>query len=225
MRYLVAILAFAVTPALANPIHRDRSGTLLIGDSMMRVGVGPVLRFALEERFGPPVELKAKAATGLARPDFYDWPKAVRELLEKRNYRQIVMMIGANDCQGISADGKVHKFASPSWKDIYSDRLLAMADQLCKGGRKVYWLTLPPMRPTGFNQRIQQLNSLLKKTLSLRPCIKIINLDSSLTNSGKFTTYIESGKKRLKIREPDGIHLTGQAGTIVSRVVIDAMSR
>ena len=135
------------------------------------------------------------------------------------------MMIGANDCQGITENGKVHKFATSTWKDIYSNRLLSMADQLCSSGRKVYWLTLPPMRPAGFNRRIKQLNALIKKTLSLRPCVKVLNLEDALSEDGKFTSYVGKGKRRVRIREADGIHLTGKAGEIVSRVVIDAMTR
>lgn len=225
MRLLVAVLLLAASAALAAPIHRDRGGTLLIGDSMMRVGVGPVLRRAVEDRFGPPVDLKAKAATGLARPDFYDWPKAVREFLATGSYRSVVMFIGANDCQGISEAGKVHKFASTSWNEVYAKRLTAIADQLCEGGRKVYWLTLPPMRPSGFNRRIQQLNTLTKKTLATRPCVKLVDTDDILTDNGRFAPYVKDGRRKLKIREADGIHLTAKAGELVSRLVLDAMSR
>ena len=225
MRCLAAALFVYIGSALAAPIHRDRGGTLLIGDSMMRVGVGPVLRRAIEEQFGPPVDLKAKASTGLVRSDFYDWPNAISKLLQARSYHSVIMMIGANDCQAISEDGKIHKFGTTSWKDIYAKRLLTMADQLCSGGRKVYWITLPPMRLGGFNRRIKQLNALMKGTLALRPCIKILNLDRTLSNSGNYTSHIGTGKHRIKIREADGIHFTGKAGELVSRIVIESMNR
>lgn len=209
----------------AKPVYKDRGGTLLIGDSMMRVGVGPVLRNALERRLGPPVHLKAKSSTGLSRPDFYDWPHAARELLKEAKYHSVVMFIGANDCQAVSDSGLSHRFDSGEWRRIYAERLRQISEILCGGERQVYWLGLPPMRAKGFNQRIQKLTEFTRKELSSNPCIRWVNIEEAVSNAGHYTDKLKVGKRRIKLREADGIHLTAEAGEQIAKVVLAAMEK
>ena len=61
-------------PALpAEPGTRKK--ILILGDSMIAGGVGLFLENGLRKVHGHEVRRKGKSSTGLARPDFFSWPK------------------------------------------------------------------------------------------------------------------------------------------------------
>lgn len=214
---------YVVTSSIAAPIYSDRGATLLIGDSMMRVGLGPVLRRQLAATFGPSVDLKAKGSTGLARPDFYDWPKAISEITAKRDYRTVIVLLGTNDCQNISEDKTVYRFGTPEWTEIYAKRLSKTAELLCEQDRKVYWLTIPPMQSKSFDQRIKKLNKIIKSTLARQSCVEIFPIQNLISNNGNFSLFMRHGKRRLRVRQDDGVHFTTKAGELISQRIIETL--
>jgi hypothetical protein len=198
----------------------------LIGDSLMKNGVAPVLKKAIEAKIpGEVVENKARSATGLARPDYYDWPKTAKELLAGKKFETVVMLVGANDCQGIKDDkGKALRFDSPEWRAVYGERIKAMAALFCEDGRKAYWLGLPPMEKAGFDKRIKSLDQFIGETLAASgSCVKYLPVAEVLGNNGKFVSRLTVGKQKLRVREPDGIHITPVGGGLVADRLLEIM--
>lgn len=226
INYLIVLNLFSFLIASygwARPIYRDQGGILLIGDSMMRIGLGPVLSQQLSHKFGPNIHLRAKGSSGLSRPDFYDWPDAISGFLKRHKYRSVIVFLGANDCQNIREKKRILRFGTPEWIEIYSKRLTDTANLLCANGRKVYWLSIPPMQKPTFNQRIQRLNSIIKNTLQRKTCVEMISTQAALGNTDDFLQFFQHKNKRIRIREPDGIHLTNKAGELLSERIIEAI--
>ena len=112
---------------------------LLVGDSMMMEGFGPVLQRTLRKRPDLDVVREGKYSTGLSRQDYFDWPAQLEKLVGKYNPDMVVICMGANDPQDIIDETrKRHHADSESWKTIYrsrAERLLAVAT--AKGAKAV----------------------------------------------------------------------------------------
>ena len=119
---------------------------LLVGDSMMMEGFGPVLQRTLRKRPDLDVVREGKYSTGLSRQDYFDWPAQLEKLVEKYNPDMVVICMGANDPQDIIDENrKRHHADSESWKTIYrsrAERLLAVATASYK--RKPARRIMPP---------------------------------------------------------------------------------
>jgi hypothetical protein len=174
---------------------------------------------------------RARDASGLVRDDYYDWPKAARELVtpapvkekdkqakekdkpEKPKVDFVVVVLGINDMQAMR-DGK--DYVDPltdRWKAVYAQRIQAVVAPLAAAHVPVIWVGLPPMRSDKFNGDMIQLNQLFKDNAE-RAGAKFIDIfDDFADQSGGFDAYgpnIEG--QRAKLRGPDGIHLTAAGG-------------
>ena len=105
------------TPAAQN------NNILIVGDSLMG-GVGPQLKRLLrkEHKQSNPT-LKWKSSTGLTRGDYFNWPKTLSDLLEKRSYNLVVAIFGTNDNQSVEHNRKILKYGTPEWFAFYRARV------------------------------------------------------------------------------------------------------
>lgn len=218
--FLVSVSARAETPPA-----RPEEGVLLIGDSLMKAGVGPILKKTFKDRVAGPVDNKAKSGSGLSRPDFWDWPKKAKELLADPRYKTVVMLMGANDCQTVTdASGAHHKFDTPGWRAEYGARVRSLADLLCEGGRKVYWLGLPPMEKASFSKRIATLDEFLETSFAGgETCVRYVPMDVLAAQGGQYAPRLRVNKRRVRVREPDGVHITQSGGMLVADALLRAL--
>ncbi|HLC08701.1 MAG TPA: DUF459 domain-containing protein, partial [Methyloceanibacter sp.] len=111
MLTLSAILA-GVAPAAAqntpefqrtyiNPFPSgDRYRVLVLGDSLAE-GLWSGLYRTFQEDKNLEIVNSSKVSTGFVRVDYYDWNKALDDILKENNYQMVVVMFGANDKQAI----------------------------------------------------------------------------------------------------------------------------
>ena len=98
---------------------------------------------ALSRRRGQGRETRT-AATGLSRPDYYDWPAHLAQDTATGNPEVVVLLVGANDDQPLETPGGgVADFATPEWVTEYGRRAGALMDQVRREGRTVVWVGLP----------------------------------------------------------------------------------
>ena len=102
----------AVRPELRAPAPGEPLRILMAGDSVLRDFSESMLRLtAGDARFA--VEAHYEIATGLTRPDAYNWPAALADDVERVDPEVVVVMFGGNDGQGIvEPDGTVHQRVS-----------------------------------------------------------------------------------------------------------------
>lgn len=222
---LVFSASLATGRAETTPKARGQ-GVLLLGDSLMRVGVGPVLKRAIVQELGQDVTMAARSATGLARPDTYDWSKAAKSLLAKKRFAKAIVFLGSNDCQALYGSKDPVAYGTEAWDKGYRSRVKDFMNTLCSSIDQVLWLELPPMRSAKFNHRIAALNALLASEVGSSKCGRFVHLASSLADSdGKFSSFQKIKQQRLKIREDDGVHLTQNGGRIVTDAVLIEIKR
>lgn len=223
MRFMLFALLLASSHAFADA----GKGILLTGDSMMRVGVAPVLRKTLPDALGDVVTTHAKSATGLARPDSYDWLVELPKFLKDQRYATTIVALGSNDCQNLARpDDKPIAYGTPDWDTAYRARVKNLLDLLCAASDQVVWLGMPPMRNAKFNGRIETLNKLLEDEVPKAACARFVPVAGKLGDAkGRFAQFLKVGKRKLKVREDDGVHLTQNGGRLVSALVVEALKK
>ena len=217
---LCYLLLAPAPPSLAK-------GILLTGDSMMRVGVAPVLRKTLPAALGEEVTTHAKSATGLARPDTYDWLAEIPKFLKDQQFSTAIVALGSNDCQSLARPGdKALPYGTAEWDIAYRARVKALLGLLCASVEQVVWLGLPPMRNAKFNGRVSALNKLLESEVGKAACARFLPVADKLADSkGHFTQIVKVGNHKLRVREDDGIHLTQNGGKVISELLVESLRK
>ncbi|MDR2406122.1 MAG: DUF459 domain-containing protein [Deltaproteobacteria bacterium] len=191
---------------------------LLIGDSSMVEGFGPVMEKTLKEYPELIVKRKFKSATGLVRSDFFDWGKYFGDALTESSPDLVILSLGANDTQDIvTSDRKRYFVGDQGWNAEYKARISSILDQADAIGAKVLWVGLPIMGKATYNTNIQILNSVAQDAcLSKDFCEYFDSYPVLADENGEYMAFVkdESGKHE-RIRAKDSIHLTERGGELL----------
>lgn len=197
-------------PAAVAPVTPSK--VLILGDSLAATGFGALLEKKLDAH--PHIECfrKAKSATGLARPDFYDWQAEAKKQIEARQPDLVVVIMGGNDGQDLqpkSGKGKRVAWKSEAWNAAYKGRVEEFLKDL--GERKVLWLGLPKSELGSFEQKLTIIRQVQSEAVAtLGQTGKYIETTPMLANEqGELLEKATVGRHKNQIlREEDGIHFT-----------------
>ena len=150
----------------------------------------------------------SRAATGLARYDYVNVQEQAAEQLSGRHIDIAVVMVGANDEQGIIESRQVDGFATQRWRQVYSGRIDALVGLLRSHGAAVYWVGLPRMRRDTFDQRAQLLNSIYAGRAQALGVPFIPTVPVTVDGQGGYDDYLMDGGRPRLMRAKDGVHMT-----------------
>ena len=195
---------------VVTPIALQSTQVALVGDSMMAVGLAPVLRRNMAGVSGARFVRAYRSGTGLGRPDVFNWPAQYPQLIGAARPGLVICAIGANDAQNFQIDRNVYYFGTPAWKQMYADRVRGFARLLTRDGARVLWIGMPVMRETGFSRRMASVNLLVKEVLTEFPQITWVDPNPYIAGSGgSFEQYRQDQRGKLvRLRADDGIHLS-----------------
>jgi lysophospholipase L1-like esterase len=207
----------AARPELRSPTAKDPLRIYVGGDSVVRDAGESLLRLAAEDKRLRTV-LHYEIATGLARPDHFDWRTTLVRDAAAHEPEIALLMFGGNDAQGIvAADGTVFsEVDSPGWRAEYGRRVGAALDSLQADDRVIFWIAQPPMRDAGFDRRIRVINEVVAAQVAARPWVTLVDTASVL--GGQDGGYVD----RLHgldedLRQGDGIHLSRAGADLLAR--------
>ncbi len=218
------LFSIELWPSLASqrkvvPISPE-TRALLIGDSLMAT-VGPTLRSSIISEFKGQANIVAKVGTGLARPDFFDWQKTLRETAPRGRYDSIFIMLGTNDGQSILDRGTPVPYGTRRWVNLYRERLNQFMATACSQAKQAYWLGLPPMRENKLHRKAEMINILVRNVVAKHDCMQFISLKPALVDEeGTFTAYLRQNSQDVKVRSNDGIHFTQKGSQMVANYVL-----
>ena len=167
-------------PEPPQPVIPDEPyKVLILGDSLAATGFGALLERRLDAHPHITCFRKGKSASGLARPDFFDW---IAEGKRQADYRQpdlVVVIMGGNDGQDLTrtGGGKRIPWQHEDWSDSYRERMDSFLREISAPERKVLWLGLPFMG----------LKSLEKKLVTIRQVQK-----DAVEALGENATYLDT---------------------------------
>ena len=203
------------TPTAAEPLRLAAYGDSVGGGALLG------LKLLTADRKDIKVHRFVKVATGLARPDYFDWPAYLEKDMARRKapFEAVFVMLGANDGQNVVAGGKSLKFGTAAWKKMYAKRVGEVMDFYLKNGvKKVYWAGMPRMGIGWFNKRMAVLDGIYEAEVAKR-APRVEYVDAWKAVDAPKTTY------RAALRQEDGVHLSVDGGLKVAREALDAVAR
>ena len=161
-------------------------------------------------------------ATGLARPEVFNWPDHMLDVIAADQPNALVITLGSNDDQNLTGEGGVGPYASTEWMTEYRRRVGGMMDALtANSDRVLFWIGVPVLR-TRSEDRYNPINQIYREEAAKRPGrVVYIDLDTPFRSDGGYADYING----VQVRTPDGIHFTRAGGDQVAQMVLDAMNR
>ena len=207
---------------------------LIIGDSFMAVygGVGDPLEKELLSYKEVTVSRKGKVSSGLSRPDYFNWPLTLKELIAQYNPNVTVVMLGSNDAQALTtAKGEVVvnfvKVGTEEWNTEYASRISNLIDICRENNTVVFWIGLPIMKDKDYSEKTSNLNSIYEREAQKYDNAYFISTWSLLADeNGDFAAYLPDEKGRYRsTRASDDIHLTYFGGSILIKEVTKTMEQ
>ena len=210
-----AIAAVEPEPEPETPkIPDEPYKVLILGDSLAATGFGALLEKKLDAHPHVVCYRKGKSASGLARPDFFDWISEGKRQVEAREPDLVVVIMGGNDGQDLKRPrgSKRVPWKDEEWPAAYRERMDSFIGEIAAPGRKLLWLGLPHMG----------LRSLEKKLVLIRgiqqEAIEALGDDGIYLDTVPYTAdedgatlktaAVEGMRKLQTIRAEDRIHFT-----------------
>lgn len=198
---------------------------LFIGDSMME-GVAPHALKMLNDRYQVQGINLSKRSTGLAYPSAFNWPKAVKEALNKGdNIGAIVVFLGPNDPWSMPAEqrGKWLTFKTPEWEESYRTRIRSIIDEAKQHNVAVIWVSPPNMRRSDLNSGMEYLRTLYASEVDTAHGIYLSANRILGYNDTQYDDYRDVNGRRLRLRSGDGTHFTPQGQIMIAESILASL--
>lgn len=190
----------------------------LVGDSMMAVGLSPVLLRHSAQNSNLEMVKAFRSGTGLARPEVFDWMSEYPAMIGDTHPDTIVVAIGANDGQDFMENDKPLRFGSNEWISAYQKRAQAFLTMLTANGAHVVWIGLPPMKAAGYNARVALLNRIFLSVVSENPNAIWWNPAPYIgDDAGQYREFATQANGKVeRLRATDGIHMSNEGAELLS---------
>jgi hypothetical protein len=220
------------------PTPGDPARVLIVGDSDAGT-FGPYLEQLLAETGVVATTLDYKVSSGLARPDFFDWPAELDRILPEVDPHIVVVTFGGNDAQGLAtADGNFivgeprPDSDNAEWRAEYGARAGAVMDQLLEGGRTVVWVGIPNDDNPDVTFRMGVQDQTVKAAAAERPELFFVDTWTRFAGrNGGWAEYVVDPRDGVgkDVRAADGFHLNETGAEIlaldIAQVVRDDLVR
>lgn len=241
----LAALAIALAPVATTTAARADSATshcpavskdtkiFGIGGSTMGSVLGPMLDHIYKEE-GVSFSRWGKASSGLARPDFHDWPKEAPRLMTKHKPDIVIVSLGTNDYQPLKTKNGWIRQEEADWEKVYAERVDAMLQGLTADNKKRLVIWSGPYAFQGKNAVVRApiVNRIMRERVEAfaKAGGRAIFHDAyGPTSDGEgrpLSDALLPGKsKKESIRAKDNIHLTTDAVRLLLAKPIVEMTR
>jgi uncharacterized protein len=217
--------------AAFSPKHKLR--LWIAGDSLVITPGWAIVRAAGRARAILPVGggPDGRIATGLERPDVFNWFAHVREQVRKLRPNAIVLDFGGNDdhdyMTGLPKGVSIGHVGTASWRVEYRRRVAGLLDSVNRAGVFVIWIGLPITRDADQTRRFDTINAITESEARKRKG-RVAFIDTYATfasDSGGFAQYLtDASGKRILVRAPDGVHFQPAGGDIIARGVLHVLN-
>lgn len=169
-----------------------------------------------------------QVATGLARPEVFNWPAYLASVVASSSPDAMVLTIGSNDDQAMTGVGGVGPFGSPEWQAEYRRRVGGLMDEVTGTGKvTLFWVGIPQMRNVPrYETRYKLINEIIKSEAEKRPHKVFFVETASLLagHDGGYADFISNlDGTVIRLRAGDGIHFERAGADIVASAVLAAM--
>lgn len=167
-------------------------------------------------------------ATGLARPEVFNWPAYLQSVVASSAPDAMVLTIGSNDDQAMTGIGGVGPFGTAEWQAEYRRRVGGLMDQVTGTGKvTLFWVGIPQMRNVPrYETRYKLINEIVRTEAELRPG-KVFFVETAALLAGHDGGYADFRAKLdgtvIRLRAGDGIHFERAGADLIADSVLAAM--
>ena len=170
-------------------------------------------------------QVDGRVATGLARPEVFNWPEHLRAETERLDPDVVVLTIGSNDDQPLTnapGGATISPFGEGPWQEEYRRRIGGLMDQVVSEGRTLVLVGVPIVRDPGRSGEYQIINEIYREEAAKRRgrvfYVDIYKLFQD--DGGTYADYLPNDSGELvKYRADDGIHFTRAGGDLIAEEV------
>jgi len=207
-------------PAIKAPTAARPLRLYLGGDSMANSFGVALQRVAGSTGIIAPT-IDYRVVSGLARPDYFNWPLHLAEDVVPTDPEVVVLLFGANDAQSLRLDdGTICRRFERCWIAEYRRRVAGTMDLLRDpdGDRLVLWLGQPIMGPSSGVDHVDLFNAVYEEEAADRPWVRYVDTWSWFARpDGSYSAYLPAADgTEHRVREPDDVHLTAAGGERLS---------
>ena len=216
---------------VTTPTPEDPAEVLILGDSDAG-SFGPYLTTLLDQTGLATTELDYKTSSGLARPDFFDWPAHMGEIVPQVNPDIVVVTFGGNAAQGLRNVDETWAVNHPpasgvddaDWRAEYGARVGAVMDYLTEGNRTLVWVGIPNDDNPEVTARMQVQDEVVRAERT----DKVQFIDTWARFSGRnggWAEYVIDPRdgEGKDVRADDGFHLNTTGAEILALDIAEAV--
>ncbi len=199
---------------------------MVVGDSLAS-GLGVYLERALKPSLVR-VSRQGRISTGLARPDYFDWPAALSEIVDNFRPDLIVVMLGENDNQALrdAAGHEETQVGTIDWPRAYGERVTDFMHLATSKGARVVWVGLPVVSDKGRWGIIQRQDDVFEHSAHTVDDVAYLDTwDMFAAPDGGYTAFYRSGGTVELVREADGLHFNATGYALLARAVLEVAQR
>ena len=205
----------------------------IAGDSLVITPGYAIVRAAGSSPAMEPVgTVDGRVATGLTRPDVFNWFDEIRRQVKELRPNVVVLGFGGNDDKaymtGLPDGTSIGDFGSWAWRKEYGRRVGGVMDTINRAGAFAIWIGLPQTSSPAQTARFDVVNAVAEKQARKRPghAAYIDTYTTFAGDDGGFAQYLPDGSGRLeKVRADDGVHFERAGGDIIARVVLKELNK
>jgi hypothetical protein len=177
-------------------------------------------------------EVDGRIASGLERPDVFNWFKQIPKQMKKERPRAVILMFGGNDdhgfMTGLPPGREVDGFATASWTEEYRRRVGAIMDSVTRARAFLVWIGLPITNDAEQTARFDTINAVVQTEAGKRRG-RVAYLDTYFFfagDDGGYAEYLANASGTLvKMRADDGVHFERAAGDLIARKVLSLLNQ
>lgn len=175
------------------------------------------------------VDVDNRHSTGLARPDYFNWPAYLVEKVSSATPDLIILSLGSNDWQAVSSKGQRYAAGTAGWQAEWAWRLAVTFELLADTADHVVWLGLPPSSEKTFQTGFKMMNRIAADVASEFSYVTMVDIwdvfggdnpyRASLTPPEDLISPENMSGKPVKVRQSDGVHLNLEGSKWVADIV------
>jgi len=169
-------------------------------------------------------------ATGLARPEVFNWPAHLIEVRDTQHPDAFVLTLGPNDDQDLTGEGGGQSFGSPEWIEEYKRRVGGLMDSVTGDKKhKLFIIGAPVIENVQrADTRYRIINDVYRTEAAKRKgLVEYIDIYTMFVPpGGGYSAYKTNDDGTIvKVRVDDGIHFTREGGDLIAAKVLKELNR